>query len=319
MNLRRFVLTPRKLIYASDIIYVFTSFLARAAVVIFLKRLATTKRHQRFLNTIVYVCVSACVASILVIAVRENTSAPWDSSPLGGQNVACCFISNFSARTHTDIEQFYRWIVIEVLGMLLDVAIFAFPCVLVYHLQMSRGIKARIILGFASRLPLILIAITRLISLSTSLRSPAYSFDAVASEIITQTEMCYAVVSTTVPCLRVFMHAFNTGRLSATVMDTDTGSRTQRSYAVKHSNGSTHNASKATRPGEENGLTRHSIGTRNREHQDWNGSVSYGGEDGMEMSVMVVGGSRPSSDSDSSSRGIIKVKRRVDMTEKIMA
>jgi len=191
--------------------------------------------------------------------------------------------------------------------MLLDVAIFAFPCVLVYHLQMPRGIKARIILGFASRLPLILIAITRLISLSTSLRSPAYGFDAVASEIITQTEMCYAVVSTTVPCLRVFMHAFNTGRLSATIMDTDTGSRSQRSYASKNSNGNTKSAPGATRPGEENRLSRRGTVPRARDQND----LVYG----MEMSVMVVGGDRQSSDSDSSSRGIIRVEHRVEVTE----
>ena len=137
---------------------------------------------------------------------------------------------------------------IEVPSMLLDVEIFSFPCVLAYYPQMPRSIRARIILGFTSRLPLILIAIMRHISLSASLRSPAYSFDAITSEINAQTDMCYAVVSTTVPCLRVSMHAFNTERLSATVMDTHTGSRTQRGYALENLNGNTKSASETTRP-----------------------------------------------------------------------
>lgn len=54
----------------------------------------------------------------------------------------------------------------------------------------------------------------------------------------------------------------------------------------------------------------HGIGTRAGDQNE----LVYG----LEMSVMVVSGDRQSSDSDSSSRGIIRVEYRVDVTEGIM-
>ena len=105
---------------------------------------------------------------------------------------------------------------------------------------MQRSAKSWVILGFASRLPLILIAIIRLTTLSSTLTSPTFTFDFTKSEIATQAEMCYSVISATIPCLRIFVQSFNTGLLSANVLGTSSKDGTNRS-TVKSGSGTRHN------------------------------------------------------------------------------
>lgn len=135
------------------------------------------------------------------------------------------------------LTQLYRWIAIEVLGILLECGIFLFPCILIHSLQMQRSAKSWVILGFASRLPLILIAVIRLVTLSSTLTSPTFTFDFTQSEIATQAEMCYSVISATIPCLRIFVQSFNTGLLSANVLGTTSRDGTNRSTVKSGSHG----------------------------------------------------------------------------------
>lgn len=129
--------------------------------------------------------------------------------------------------------------------MLLECGIFLFPCILIRNLQMQRSAKLWVILGFASRLPLIVIAVIRLSSLSWTLTSPTFTFDFVQSEITTQAEMCYSVISATIPCLRIFVQSFNTGLLSANVLGTTSREGTNGSVVKSGSNGRHNGASAA--------------------------------------------------------------------------
>lgn len=60
---------------------------------------------------------------------------------------------------------------------------------------------------------LIVLSILRLDNLRTSLWSDEFFFDYTTTEIYTQALMCYSIVSATVPCLRIFLGAFETGLL----------------------------------------------------------------------------------------------------------
>ncbi len=66
----------------------------------------------------------------------------------------------------------------------------------------------------------------RLVSLSQTLRSDIFLFDYVTSEIWTQAELCFAVLSATIPCLRIFLAAVQTGLLDLGATDICTGAYT---------------------------------------------------------------------------------------------
>jgi hypothetical protein len=73
------------------------------------------------------------------------------------------------------------------------------------------------------------LAVLRLISLSKSLASAELVFDYATTECFTQGEMCYSIISATIPCLRIFMHSAKTGLLGMATFDS-TGDRSKASY-----------------------------------------------------------------------------------------
>ena len=77
-----------KLLYVSDFLYILVLFLIKAAVIAFLKRLATSKKHQKFLNMMTYACAAACVVSMLMIGIRTDIPKPWKVDPSIGEAMA---------------------------------------------------------------------------------------------------------------------------------------------------------------------------------------------------------------------------------------
>lgn len=75
----------------------------------------------------------------------------------------------------------------------------------------------------------------RLISLSRSLTSTEQVFDHATSEVFTQAELCYSVISATIPCLRIFMQSANTGLLGMTTFDESTTDRSDPTYLTSRS------------------------------------------------------------------------------------
>ena len=77
-----------KLLYVSDFFYIWVLFLTKAAVIAFLKRLATSKKHQKFLNMMTYACATACIVSMLIIGIRTDIPKPWKVDPSIGEAMA---------------------------------------------------------------------------------------------------------------------------------------------------------------------------------------------------------------------------------------
>jgi hypothetical protein len=120
------------------------------------------------------------------------------------------------------------------------------PFMLVWGLQMKQSHKVWVVLGFTVRLmyvklvaqsvnryadtfSTIPLAVLRLLSLSESLASNELIFDYATTEVFTQGELCFSVISATIPCLRIFMQSANTGLLGKTTFDS-TGDRSKASY-----------------------------------------------------------------------------------------
>jgi hypothetical protein len=114
--------------YTSDIFFVICVCLGKLSVILLLLRLSNSKKDIRYSYIGCAVCALYGLASILIIAIRNPLITP-------GERV---------------LE---RWIVIEVLGSLIDIGIMAFPFHLIRNLQMDRGTKITVISGFGLRLP----------------------------------------------------------------------------------------------------------------------------------------------------------------------
>lgn len=145
-----------------------------------------------------------------------------------------------------------------------------------------------------TRPSLIPVSIIRVVSLSRTLRSDVFLFDYVTPEIYTQAELCYAVLSATIPCLRIFLAAAQTGLLDLEATNTRTGDHNTGSYAQRLS------ASRARR----NWKGLDAIELTAREHGETVSKVMTAGEDNRSMA------------SDSSEMAIV-VRQTVDVRYEI--
>ncbi|KAK5123913.1 hypothetical protein LTR85_002110 [Meristemomyces frigidus] len=85
---------------------------------------------------------------------------------------------------------------------LVDFGIMGFPVFLVLQLEMRTWMKIRIVTSFGLRVVLVPLAVLRLVSLADSTPN---LFDLIIPELYLQIEMCYNIISATIPCLGMFL------------------------------------------------------------------------------------------------------------------
>ena len=65
------------------------------------------------------------------------------------------------------------------------------------------------------------LSILRLVTLTPVLASPDYTFTLVPAAVYTQIEMHFSVIASTIPCMRPFLKAFNSGYMTTTMENCD--------------------------------------------------------------------------------------------------
>jgi hypothetical protein len=105
-------------------------------------------------------------------------------------------------------------------------------------------------MAFSCRLPIIPVAILRLVNLNHDSGSTDYSWDIVLAVVLAQVEMHFSLIASTIPCLRPFLKALDTGYLATqaaqvdrSIVDPGTGS----SYAKGSTNDPGSNRNSYTR------------------------------------------------------------------------
>lgn len=147
---------------------------------------------------------------MLVVAIRQDASQPWAyNSP--------------EAVTST----LARWAAAGVLSMLIDIVIACLSVYLVWGLQMDRQSKRLVIIGFVLRLFLIPITIVRIVSIA-QVNHNDFSFSYALPETLTQLEMHGSIIATTLPCLRLFLRAWNTSFMDMRLQELDPQAYEQR-------------------------------------------------------------------------------------------
>jgi hypothetical protein len=142
------------------------------------------------------------ITSILSIALRGNLSQPWSYRDSGQQSILA------------------RWAATGALSIVTDLIITAFSVYLVWSLQMESKPKSIVITAFALRLFVAPVTIVRLVSL-IDVRTDDLSFTYTLPETMTQLEIYCNLVAATLPCLRIFLTAWNTSFMKIRLEEID--------------------------------------------------------------------------------------------------
>ena len=174
-----------------------------------LHRLAGSSNKPRLYQSLTGIVGVLGIVSFLVVAIRQNTGAPWIYT------------------SSTVDSTLARWIANGVLSVVSDLLAIALSCYLVWNLQMGTNAKTLVITAFALRLFVLPVTIIRLVSLSR-VNADDFSLSYALPEAYTQLEMYCNLIATTLPCLRLFLTAWNTNFMNMALEEVDPRAYQQR-------------------------------------------------------------------------------------------
>ncbi|KAF2164019.1 hypothetical protein M409DRAFT_57116 [Zasmidium cellare ATCC 36951] len=182
-----------KAVYAAQLLYIVTNTLTKCTVALLLARIV-------FIKSRVYACYGVLAASVvwgvgsfLAEAIRCTGSPPWKT--VGSQ------CSNL----------FLAWQVITAFNVILEAVLLAVPVWLVWGLQTDLMRKFTVVAVFWLRSPVIVAALIRIHFLGNTIGSPEPLLRGVVPFILLNVEMHYGLMAATMPTLKPFVGAFNTG------------------------------------------------------------------------------------------------------------
>ncbi|KAK3714682.1 hypothetical protein LTR37_007662 [Vermiconidia calcicola] len=203
-----------KAVFAALIFLVISLTLAKISVVLFIRRLVTRNSHMLIKGSYLLHCVCALWGLASVIVISMNCSPSW-------------YITDYSARRCG--AQGRRWAGIAAIDALTEIMITAYPVVMVWPLQMSAKLKAQVASAFVFRLGVAAAAIMHAVWVARHEKSVHPSIAMVPTIIIAEAELCWSLVSATIPNLKNFMRRFNTGFGHEFGLGTTTASEQRRS------------------------------------------------------------------------------------------
>ena len=142
------------------------------------------------------------VVGLFIAALRQDISHPWRYNSTTAQSTL------------------HRWIAFGAMGIALDVAALLAPVYLTWGVQIDLKAKMRVNMAFAFRAPIIVFTALRIIAISQASASD-FTWSYVTPEVYTQLEMHYSLIAATIPCLQIFLKAWNTSFLAMGLEDID--------------------------------------------------------------------------------------------------
>lgn len=182
-----------KLLYAGDIFYLIATFSSRTALICLLYALSPERLNKRVTKSAIIASLLMTVAAVLMLALGCNPGSPWTQL-----SQECTSV-------------YKRWIAIVVLSISLELFVIAVVLRMLFMLQNHWTGKLKAIMVFTLRLPIIVIAIYRLLSLRDFRASTDPFLDRIVIVAWTQGEMTYSIVTAILPTLMPFLIKLNTG------------------------------------------------------------------------------------------------------------
>lgn len=206
--LRRPLIASQAL-YAADLMFVLSLWTGKVSIAFLFTRLAKESNKSRLGWALTAVTSVFSIVSLFIIAIRPNASQPWlyRAGDVG---------SNTS-----------RWIAAGLMSIIIDVAVTGMAFYLVWNLNMQSKSKSLVITAFTLRLFVTPITIIRLVTLG-EVRADDFSFTYSLPEAMTQLEMYSSLIATTLPCLRLFLTAWNTSFMDMRLEEIDNNAYRER-------------------------------------------------------------------------------------------
>ncbi|CAK7240420.1 MAG: hypothetical protein STHCBS139747_001859 [Sporothrix thermara] len=188
------ILAWQRDVFISDIFYLIGMWLTKSSIALLLMRLSRDPFHGVMARVLLAASAIYFVVSVFVVSIRCDISQPWNDAVDG------CPASIYA-----------RWVAVTVLDIITEIALFIGGLWLVRGVQLPWSKKSVVVVAYGLRLPVICAAAVRLYYIHKSLYSDDESLQGILASVCTQVELSYAVVATTMPCLKPFMSALNTG------------------------------------------------------------------------------------------------------------
>jgi hypothetical protein len=184
-------LIAHQAIYATDLIYLASTWTGKLSVSFLFTRLAQ-ESNKRPLGWALSALISTFgVVSFISVAARLDTAQPWLYHDEDGLTPILA-----------------RWIATGIMSILTDIIVTGMSIYLVWDLNMASKSKSLVITAFTLRLFVMPVIIARLVTL-THVQVDDLSFSYSLPEVMTQLEMYCNLITTTLPCLRLFLTAWN--------------------------------------------------------------------------------------------------------------
>lgn len=176
-------------------LYLATTCAAKVATAELIARLGRQTKHLVACRLLSGFTILWGVASILAIGIGCHPSHAWDLVD------RCPDLST-------------TWFSIGAVNFIIEAYLCLLPIWLIWDLMMPFSSKVIVGCAFGSRSPLIAIIVLRICSLAMIQHSTDYTFKVALLATLSQVEMHFSLISATIPCLRPFLKAFNTGSFS---------------------------------------------------------------------------------------------------------
>lgn len=194
------ILTVTKLLWVSDIFYPITLSIAKGAALPLLIQLTRLRKFILACYALAVFILLWGFLSVVILAARCHLESPWTDSS-----------------TRKCASLYGRWVAIEAGSLLIEVLIFIEFVSIIRILKMRRTMKLKLMIAFATRLPVIIPTIFRLIYLRNGLSADKDTIFALTNAIIaTQVVLYYTTMASSLAYLKPFLRAFDSN-LGATV------------------------------------------------------------------------------------------------------
>jgi len=185
------LLISSQAIYATDLIFLLSTWTGKLSVSFLFTRLAQESNKSRLGWALSALISTFGIISFISVAIRQNTAQPW---------------------LYHEVNSFKpvlaRWIATGVMSILTDLIVTGMSIYLVWDLNMASKSKSLVITAFTLRLFVTPVTIARLVTLG-NVQVGDLSFSYSLPEVMTQLEMYSNLITTTLPCLRLFLTAWN--------------------------------------------------------------------------------------------------------------
>ncbi|OAA47141.1 hypothetical protein NOR_02777 [Metarhizium rileyi] len=177
-------------LYIGQILYVLSIGLCRVSAAFFIARMTYLGPQSKPAYIVASSSVLWTVVSMLVIALRGQLERPWE-------------VPEHNRRLHL------RWIVVEAIGIVIELSLWALSVHLVWSLQMRRKKRAFIICAFGARLGIIPIIVCRVVYLAPT-EDPGRELIDIVPSVLTQGAIHFSLMAGCITCLKPFLRTFNT-------------------------------------------------------------------------------------------------------------